>query len=292
MEKVEAPTLEEAYQKASEVLACSVSQLESKVVQYPSKGILGFFKKSAIIVAIKNDTSPVVSSGSLEQANVVASEIIATLKEEAFVAQLEEPSNIEQPPATVKKREPTPTFIDDEVVDSFFETDRRGEADEREVDPTTLLAREIEKELKALLALSCFNLDIVEVDVEENRAFIFIDGDDAALLIGKEGYRYNALSYMIFNWLHAKYKLFIKLEIAAFLTTQEQMIRNYIKPVIESVHQHGRGKTAPLDGILVQIALEQLREAFSDKYVGVKTLPNGKKFIVVNAFNSKKKHAS
>ena len=63
----------------------------------------------------------------------------------------------------------------------------------------------------------------------DNTALIFIDGNDAALLIGKEGYRYNALSYMIFNWLHTKYELFIKLEIAEFLTTQQEMIRNYIQ---------------------------------------------------------------
>ena len=292
MKKVEAPTLEEAYQKASTVLACSISQLECEVVQYPSKGILGFFKKSAIIVAIKNDISPVASSSSLEQANLVASEIISTLKEEAFIAQTQQPSKIEKLSTTSKEIEPTPTPLCDEVVDSFFESEQRMDEDEIKSDATALLARRIEEELKALLSLSCFNLDIVAVDVEDNRAFIFIDGEDAALLIGKEGYRYNALSYMLFNWLHAKYQLFIKLEIASFLTTQEEMIRNYIQPVIESVHKHGKGKTAPLDGILVQIALEQLREVFHDKYVGIKKLPNGKKFIIVNHFNSKKKYAS
>ncbi|MCW8821609.1 MAG: Jag N-terminal domain-containing protein, partial [Sulfurovum sp.] len=51
MRKVEAPTLEEAYQKASEMLECSISELQSEVVQHPSSGILGFMKKNAIIVA-------------------------------------------------------------------------------------------------------------------------------------------------------------------------------------------------------------------------------------------------
>jgi spoIIIJ-associated protein len=145
----------------------------------------------------------------------------------------------------------------------------------------------IEDQLKELLSHSCFEIDVVEVDVRDNTALIFIDGDDAALLIGKEGYRYNALSYMLFNWLHTKYELFIKLEIAEFLTSQQEMIRNYIKPVIENVEKHGRGKTRSLDGILVQIALEQLREAFPNKYVAVKTGREGKKFVVINEFNNK-----
>ena len=149
------------------------------------------------------------------------------------------------------------------------------------------LARLIEAQLKHLIDLSCFDIDVVEVDVRDNTALIFIDGEDAALLIGKEGYRYNALSYMLFNWLHTKYELFIKLEIAEFVTTQEEMIRNMLKPVIESVQQQGKGKTRFLDGILVQIALEQLREAFPDKYVAVKTSRDGKKFVVINDFNKK-----
>jgi spoIIIJ-associated protein len=92
---------------------------------------------------------------------------------------------------------------------------------------------------------------------------------------------------MLFNWLHTKYELFIKLEIAAFVTTQEEMIRNMLKPVIENVQKNGKAKTRFLDGILVQIALEQLREAFPEKYVAVKTSRDGKKFVVINDFNKK-----
>ncbi|HFQ62504.1 MAG TPA: protein jag, partial [Epsilonproteobacteria bacterium] len=51
MTKVEAPTLEEAYAKASKVLECSISELQCEVVQHPTKGILGFLKKNAIVVA-------------------------------------------------------------------------------------------------------------------------------------------------------------------------------------------------------------------------------------------------
>jgi len=275
MKKVEAPTLEAAYAEASKVLECSISELQCEVVQHPSKGILGFLKKNAIIVAtckkakeVKAKISKKIIKEIPTEEESVATEILASVKEET------------------KEEVVSPK---DTVLDSFFEVDTNEEeyvAEDVVYDELALL---IENQLKELLEKSCFDIDVVEVDVVDNTALIFIDGEDAALLIGKEGYRYNALSYMIFNWLHTKYELFIKLEIAEFLTTQQEMIRNYIKPVIENVEKHGKGKTRFLDGILVQIALEQLRERFPDKYVAVKTGREGKKFVVINEFNNSSK---
>lgn len=148
------------------------------------------------------------------------------------------------------------------------------------------LAKKIEDELKILFEKSCFSIDVVEVDVVGQNAFIFIDGEDAALLIGKEGYRYNALSYMIFNWIYSKYDLFLKLEIASFLTSQEQMVEGLLKPVITKVEAEGRARTRVFDGILVQIALEKLRDRFPNKYIAAKTNQNGEKYIIINDFLS------
>jgi len=284
MKKVEAPTLEEAYAKASEVLECSISELQYEVVQHPSKGILGFMKKSAIIVATCNKNVSPQTSPTTEES--VASQILETVKENGQNEVEKDDGESEKEPSTVEKNA---------VLDSFFDPDSKDDSEEDYEEESIVydeLGQLIEEQLKELLEHSCFDIDVVEVDVRDNTALIFIDGEDAALLIGKEGYRYNALSYMLFNWLHSKYELFIKVEIAEFLTTQQEMIRNYIKPVIENVEKNGKGKTRFLDGILVQIALEQLRERFPDKYVAVKTSREGKKFVVINEFNnpSKSKH--
>ena len=301
MTKVEAPTLEEAYAKASQELECSISELQYEVVQHPSNGILGFMKKNAIIVAtcklssttLKNDKEESISVPSVEER--AADRIIEVVKEETVVEEIVVEKTVEK---IVEK---------DVVLDSFFESGKevtkqeiikneviKKDNIEEEYEEESIvydeLAHLIEDQLKELLSHSCFEIDIVEVDVRDNTALIFIDGNDAALLIGKEGYRYNALSYMLFNWLHTKYELFIKLEIAEFLTTQQEMIKSYIKPVIENVEKNGKGKTRFLDGILVQIALEQLRERFPDKYVAVKTSREGKKFVVINEFNNPKSH--
>lgn len=274
MKKIEAATLEEAYAEAAKVLACSVSELQTEVLQHPSKGIFGFMKKSAIIVA--SCTKKDIEDLSLEKS--VASEIVETVKQ---VSTEENKREVETKQTISLPRE------NNEVLESFFESEAsQDEAYEEEDVVYDELALMIENQLKELLSHACFEIDVVEVDVRDNTALIFIDGEDAALLIGKEGYRYNALSYMIFNWLHSKYELFIKLEIAEFLTTQQEMIRNYIQPLIEVVEKEGKGKTRFLDGILVQIALEQLRERFPDKYVAVKSTREGKKFVVINAFNN------
>ncbi|MFT7823203.1 MAG: Jag N-terminal domain-containing protein [Sulfurimonas sp.] len=271
MKKVQAPTLEEAYQKAAAELSCSITDLQYEVIQHPSRGILGLFKKEAIIVASCKKAG---DKPEKTEKTAIAEETFPVI-EEATVLQEDSSSQTE----TLLK--------EDQVVDTFFQIDQKEEEVESEVVVYDELARLIEKQLKELMGLSCFDIDVVEVDVRDNTALIFIDGEDAALLIGKEGYRYNALAYMLFNWLHTKYELFIKLEIAEFLTKQQEMIRNYIGPVIEKVEKHGKGRTRYLDGILVQIALEQLREAFPDKYVAVKMSRNGKKFVVINAFHRK-----
>ena len=277
MIKVEAPTLEEAYQKAALALECSISELQCEVVQHPTKGILGFLHKNAIIVATKKITEETsVSSVSKEvKEKDVANEIIATVKDNLLENK------------KIKVEKDHEIIVKDEIVESFFEEKTEYEDDIEEGVSYDELAKKIEDEIKELFSHGCFDLDVIEVDVIDNRAYIFIDGEDAALLIGKEGYRYNALSYMLFNWLHTKYQLFIKLEIAEFFTSQEKMIKAYIKPVIETIEKTGYAKTRYLDGILVQIALEQLRERFPNKYVAVKTSKDGKKFVVINDFNTK-----
>jgi len=279
MKKVEADTLEEAYQKAATLLECSITELEYEVIQYPSRGILGLLKKKAIIVAsckskiipqkeLKESKEDIDSMSIQEE---VAKEIVESIQED--IPEQEDNNDIKH------------KVENDTILDNFFSSN--DQEDNSEVLINKELSVLIEKELKDLIEVSCFDIDVVEVDVVDKIAYIFMDGEDAALLIGKEGYRYNALSYMIFNWLNSKYDLYIKLEIAEFISSQREMIKNYIKPVIEQVKSEGRAKTRFLDGILVQLALEELREEFPNKYVAIKTAKNGKRFVVINDFNTK-----
>ncbi len=143
------------------------------------------------------------------------------------------------------------------------------------------LIPEIEEGLKRLFSKSCFNVDIFEVKKwDDETVFIKIDGEDAALLIGKEGYRYNALNHMMYNWINQKYGYKVRLEIAKFLETQTEMLKKFLVPFIEKVKVKGYGKTKPFDGILAYLALEILREAFPEKYVALRER-NGEKYVII-----------
>ncbi|NEW59741.1 protein jag [Sulfurovum sp. bin170] len=311
MKRIEATTLEEAYREAAKEFACSITEINYEIIQHPTTGMMGLFKKTAIIVAVK-------------KLSTIDKEIDKEVEKD--ITKVEKPNplkpnkKIEETPKEIKEEETKSENIEDKsesikekilkeqgsdsVLDSFFENkttapevenDKKEEStplefnDDREFPKNRALSIEIEKKLAELMKIGCFDIDTVEVDVFNGIAHIFIDGEDAALLIGKEGYRYNALSYMLFNWINAHYNLYIKLEIAEFIQSQEEMIVNYLKPIIEHVGQKGRGKTKPLDGILVQIALELLRAEFPNKYVAIKTARDGRKFIIINDFNSSKK---
>jgi len=299
MKRIEATTLEDAYKQAAKEFGCSITDINYEIVQRPTSGVMGLFKKTAIIVAARKiSTKKNIIKEEIKSPKKIVDKPIKKpniKKEESVVSTIEEKSkNIKD--KLLQEQE------SDKVLDSFFDNKKaivkKSEKDEiifhkfdddRDSPQNRALSIEIEKKITELMKSSCFDIDTVEVDVFRGIAHIFIDGEDAALLIGKEGYRYNALSYMFFNWINAHYNLYIKLEIAEFIQSQEEMIINYLKPIIEHIQQKGRGKTKPLDGILVQIALELLRAEFPNKYVAIKTARDGRKFIIINDFNSSKK---
>ncbi len=162
-----------------------------------------------------------------------------------------------------------------EIFDNFY----------KETKDIHAIAGEVEADLNRLFENMCFRLDSIKVEpYDKETLLIEFEGEDAALLIGKEGYRYKALSYMLFNWINPKYGLQIRLEIAQFLKTQEEAMQKYLAPLIEQIQKEGRGQTKPLDGVLIQIALKKLREAFPDKYVAIRENRRKEKYIIINEF--------
>ncbi|NKQ41364.1 MAG: protein jag [Sulfurovum sp.] len=287
MNKIEAKTLEEAYALATKELECSITALDCEIVQYPSSGFLGLFAKQAIIVVARKqnkiDNTP--SNVAAEHKDLIKKKIVKSAPIEPIEKKSISPKKTKEKDLELKDNDNT----EKSVLDSFFDTkDEEKKQDSIEKPAKNIaLQEEIEGDLKTLIDLSCFDIDTVEVDVVEDTAFVFIDGEDVALLIGKEGYRYNALSYLVSNWLQNKHKLYLKLEIAQFLASQQEVIKSYMEPVIEHVNQEGWGRTKALDGILAQIALEQLREQFPNKYVAIKRTRNGDRYILVNEFNKR-----
>ena len=268
MIKIEAITLEEAYKEASSKLNCSITELKIEVVQSPSKGIFGLFKKNAIIVVAKEFKEDVEEKSEVDlevQEKNTHTVLNDTIMPASFVSTQDED--------------------DDTTYEPVYADDVYEEDDVKET--IDAIALEVKENINRLFALICFEIDEIEVSTyDENTLLIEFKGEDAALLIGKEGYRYKALSYMIFNWINTKYQIQLRLEIAEFLQNQEESISRYLVGVCEGIDRDGRAQTKILDGVLVQIALKELRDRYPDKYVAIRSTRDGMKYIIINDYHN------
>ncbi len=285
MIKIEAVTLEDAYKDAAKQLECSITEIHIEVVQSPSSGFLGLFKKKAIIVAARK--KPLQKEKSLEVTQEITKKVEPALSEETLV------------------EDNAPTIVDDTIMPTSFVSDQDEDEDigdgleytadyddaydEDNVDKFAIemIVDEVKKDVNQLFLKICFEIDEIEVKMYDKETLLIeFKGEDAALLIGKEGYRYKALSYMLFNWINAKYNVGLRLEIAEFLKNQEESVGRYLESVYESVDRDGRAQTKILDGVLVQIALRELRERYPDKYVVIRSTKDGLKYIIINDYHN------
>lgn len=278
----EAKTLEEVYEKASESLNCSITNLEIVVIQAPSKGFLGFFSKTAIITAH-------IKSSNTEENNFQNKKIKNDVPVETLASRLNALNDEEKK----NQKKTIPTMVKqvqkEKLFDEFY-TSTEEEVHCAPVIKTTNkdLIDEISLDVNNLFSQLCYDIEEIKVDIIDDDKTVYIEfsGADSALLIGKEGYRYKALSYVLFNWINEKYNMMLRLEVAQFLANQETAIFAYLDPVIETIQNDGYFKTKILDGILVHIALTKLRDEFPDKYVAVKTTQKGEKYILVNEYRN------
>lgn len=286
MKKIVEKSLEAALIKASNELHCSVADLEYEVVQNPSNGFLGLGKKEAIIIVDNKVRESSIDSRqdskeALREVKSADSSPKAPLADTSYEV-VETSSLYYENNGTQEIWGIENTQIEQHLSQNLTQevslsyTDKEHEAN----------VAAIKSELEELFSFLPFEIDCFEVRLEEDKStiFIYIDGRDCALLIGERGYRYKALSYLLFNWINPKYGYSLRLEIAEFLKNQEEMIDVYLRDIIRAVNQNGKASTKPLDGILVYIALSKLREIFPDKYVSVRLTEDSEKYIIVNDF--------
>lgn len=145
----------------------------------------------------------------------------------------------------------------------------------------------ISSEINELFRLFPLSLEKVAVSkYDANTVLIHFKGEDSALLIGEKGYRYKAISYLLFNWINAKYGLNIRLEIETFLANQEDIVRIYLEPIIKEARFSNKTiKTKPLDGILAYIALKSLRSNLPGRYITLKSDEADENYIVISPYN-------
>lgn len=291
MKKIVAKTLQEAITKASLELECSVTELDYEIIQNPCNGFLGIGKKEAIIVAASTkDSNPSMPS-----------------KKDEFPSKKSQPKKQEEPKTSLKSENPgikNQTNENKKINSSHFEHHlgishlqenhhNEFEIEKSDIDKTFFkeiqnpkqVIEEIQNELQMLFASMPYKINKIEVGIYDNQTLLItLDGEDSALMIGEKGYRYKALSYLLFNWIHPKYGYNIRLEIAHFLKNQEESMDIYLQTIISNVAETGKAQTKPLDGVLAYIALKKLRETFPNKYVSFRINSQDERYIIVSDF--------
>ncbi len=258
--EIKAKTLEEALIQASIALNCPIINLQYEVIQTPSKGFLNIGKKEAIILAGVKESVKEIKEESVKETNT--KEIHQSAEEKKQKLETETPQEEIITPKPPKKNPKEESHSGDKL-------------------------HEIKQELKDLFSHLPYKINKVEVSLYEPGVLLIdIDGEDSALLIGEKGYRYKALSYLLFNWIHPAYGYNIRLEISTFLQNQEKVMDTQLQSTIMTVHEVGKGQMKAPDGVLTYIALKKLRKAFPNKYVSIKTNLNDEKYIVINDFNN------
>ncbi len=258
--EIKAKTLEEALIQASIALNCPIINLQYEVIQTPSKGFLNIGKKEAIILAGVKESVKEVQEESVKETSM--KEIHQSTEEKKQNSEIETPQEEIITPKPPKK--------------NLKEESHNGDK-----------LHEIKQELKDLFSHLPYKINKVEVSLYEPGVLLIdIDGEDSALLIGEKGYRYKALSYLLFNWIHPAYGYNIRLEISTFLQNQEKVMEAQLQSTIMTVHEVGKGQMKAPDGVLTYTALKKLRKAFPNKYVSIKTNLNDEKYIVINDFNN------
>ncbi len=262
--EIKAKTLEEALIQASIALNCPIINLQYEVIQTPSKGFLNIGKKEAIILAGVKESVKEVKEESVKETNT---------KENHQNHQ----NNIEEKKQNLETETPQEERITPKPPKKNLKEESHNEDK----------LHEIKQELKDLFSHLPYKINKVEVSLYEPGVLLInIDGEDSALLIGEKGYRYKALSYLLFNWIHPTYGYSIRLEISTFLQNQEKVMEAQLQSTIMTVHEVGKGQMKAPDGVLTYIALKKLRKAFPNKYVSIKTNLNDEKYIVINDFNN------
>ncbi len=278
--RIEAKDLQSALIEASKNLECSVMDLDYEILQQAKSGFLGFGRKNVIIEVSakkrfkKNPKKDFSASKHFERLENKFEEKLAkkTFKNEST----QKPKSEVKSPVDKERY----TAKNDAIFNNFYKEDKENK-------DTDEILSEIRIGLENLLKNSWFDIELIELRMyDENCVFIKLDGKDAALMIGKDAHRYKAISYLLHNWINLKYELLVRLEIAEFLENQIQTMRFYLQNVIEKVRTNGRAQTKHLDGVLIKIALEELRKEFPNKYVGIKQIGE-QRIVVINDFFKK-----
>ncbi len=278
----EADTLDEAYKQISQDIDIPISKLDIEVVQTQSAGILGMMKKSAILKVHLPDEAQDTQQSKTDAVVTTAQEPKPTQSSEADTPP---PQDIPQAKARQHTR-PTrqTTRQDDKDIVShqpleFIDKEPQIKYKVIEDDDT----KDIRPKLDKLLSIYCLDINIDKLHkTDDHTLYIKLIGDDAKILIGTKGFRYDSLSFMLNSWLKRKYNLDSRLEILQYLQNKQHKVAQLLEKFYEDVTGYGYGTTVELSGQYLRIAIDLIQHKFPDRQLIFEETQKGRKTIKID----------
>lgn len=278
--RIEEKTLSKAYKIASKKLKCNISKIDIKIIKHPSNGFIGMFKRSAII-----DVSPIILDTKKNIKDSNSDVPISKIKQEK-----KNNKSIGRENQNIEKTNILEKYKDIEIMSKTTEKFKieKTELNIKNIDINDKLAndniqiaKEIEFKLKTLVFQIFHNIDIIEVDISNKTAYVFIDGEGIAMLIGSTGYGYDASIYFLSFWLRKEYNLYLDLEIGEYKKNKLENLNKYLIYFAEQVRRNEKYETKIINRSLISNAIIILKRELPDKYIKIKFNFNRDKFLSV-----------
>ena len=284
--RVEEKTFAKACKIASKKLKCNIKKLDISVIKKESNGFLGLFKSNAIIDVKKivlyeeNNNIEKIEEKNIENIENKNIENIESKNIEKI-----ESKNIEETENNnIEKIEEKDIENIEKIENKSTNTIDNFEENERFNNENVELAKDIEFKLKILISEIFENINIVEVDIFNKTAHIFIDGEEIPILIGHTGYGYDSAIYFLSIWLKRKYGLFLDLEVGVYKKKKLENLDKYLTFFIKEAKEKEKHRTKVISKILLSHAMKRLKQELPNKYIKIQSTFNKNKFLSTEEF--------
>ncbi len=143
--------------------------------------------------------------------------------------------------------------------------------------------KDIYQKLDGLLSVYCLDIKIDKLHKKnENTIYIKLIGEDAKILIGTKGYRYDAMSVLLHSWIKRRYNKELQLEVLEYLENKKQKVKLLLEKFMEDIEQFGTATSVEMSGQYLRIAIDLIQTAYPDKRIILKETRMRRKTITID----------
>lgn len=266
----QAPTTEEAIEKALNALGISKEEAIIDVTQESKKGFLGIGQRDAVVVVTRKEQKSVVED--LVSTRIQMDDDKPSVKPEEKAEPKKESATPSEKPKRESKPEKKPETKSEEPAK---ETSKTNEKDEQAIQDVANYLKRIAQKM---------GIEDVEVSVSQSdkRVHFSIETEDAGLIIGRHGKVLNSLQTLAQIQLHqeADNKLYARVDAENYRERRQKTVEQLAKRTADKVKRTNR----PV--ILEPMPAHERKQIhrFLNHYGGVETHSEGKephRYLVV-----------